>query len=94
MILHIINQSPTASDTLGLCLSVADKNTGILLIEDGVYANQTMIFDSATKKGVTFYLLKADMQARGIQPVPELNVVDYEGFVDLVCQYQATQTWL
>jgi len=46
---------------------------------------------------LTFYVLGPDVSARGLDDVPILdgfNVVDYGGFVDLVVEHEATQSWL
>ena len=46
---------------------------------------------------ISFYVLGPDIAARGLNDVPlidGINVVDYEGFVDLVTEQDVTQSWL
>jgi tRNA 2-thiouridine synthesizing protein B len=45
----------------------------------------------------SFYVLGPDVNARGLGDIPlieDVKVVDYEGFVDLVAETKATQSWL
>ena len=71
-----------------------------LLIEDGVYAattgttvSQRLLDALAT---VSIYVLKPDVEARGMQNrlMDGIKLVDYGGFVDLVVEHHAVQSWL
>ena len=79
--------------------SVADS--AILMFEDGVYGaikNTTIAgeVDSAIKDK-SVYVLGPDLKARGLnedQIIDGIAVVDYAGFVELVCANEKVQNWL
>ncbi len=77
MNLHILNNQQTTG------LALADQDDAILLIEDGVY------LDSERPS----YVLKADLEARGLAARANQTVIDYDGFVDLCTQYSKVITW-
>lgn len=99
--LHLVNKSPFERNALQSCLRLAKAGSSILFIEDGVYA---AICGTAHSKAVsertgdlTFYVLGPDMSARGLDEstlTDGMNVVDYDGFVDLVVEHDVTQSWL
>ena len=97
--LHIINKSPLASNTLETCLNVAPGGE-ILLIEDAVYAATTgnafaaKLNDALGRFKV--YVLQPDLDARGMgdKLLPGVNAVDYGGFVDLASSNNTCQSWL
>jgi tRNA 2-thiouridine synthesizing protein B len=99
--LHLINKSPSERNSLDSCLRLAKTGGSILLIEDGVYAAIAKA-DHAEKitsrmDDFSFYVLGPDISARGLSDTPlieGINVVDYEGFVDLVVEQDVTQSWL
>jgi len=100
-LLHLVNKSPFERNALDSCLRLAAPGSSILLIEDGVYA---ALENAAHAEKITgrledfsFYVLGPDVAARGLGDsllIEGLTVVDYEGFVDLVAQHNATQSWL
>lgn len=99
-LLHTVNKSPFDNGTLQTCLKFARQGSAVLLIEDGVYAAGK---DSAVSrqvqealKSVPIYALKPDVEARGLQTrvMDGVRLVDYEGFVDLVAEHSAVQSWL
>ncbi|MDH3692433.1 MAG: sulfurtransferase complex subunit TusB [Gammaproteobacteria bacterium] len=99
--LHIINKSPFERNTLDSCLRLAMPGSAILLIEDGVYAVLAKAAHADKIIGrmddFSFYVLGPDIAARGLGDVPMIegiDVVDYEGFVDMVAEHDATQSWL
>jgi tRNA 2-thiouridine synthesizing protein B len=99
--LHTVNKSPFERNTLTSCLRLAKKGSAILLIEDGVYAavTGTAVSDQISERmgELSFYVLGPDVAARGLGDSPLIagvQVVDYEGFVDLVTEHEATQAWL
>jgi tRNA 2-thiouridine synthesizing protein B len=99
--LHIVNKSPFDRNALDSCLRLAAPGSSILLIEDGVYAavaNAAQADKIADRMGnVSFYALGPDVAARGLSDTPlidGIDVVDYEGFVDLVTEHDVTQSWL
>ena len=88
--LHIVNKSPYERNNLASCLRLAKQNSVILLIEDAVYAALAdgdmgyLISDAVTN--FTFYALKPDLIARGLQDkslIDGVTLIDYDGFVEL-----------
>jgi tRNA 2-thiouridine synthesizing protein B len=99
--LHTINKSPFDRNSFGSCMRVISDNDAILFIEDGVYAATSgTSFSDAVKAATnshTVYVLGPDLNARGMSDdgiVDGINVVDYEGFVDLVAEHDKTNSWL
>ena len=99
--LHLVNKSPTDRNNLDSCLRLAEAGSSVLLLEDGVYA---ALSKAASAEAVnqrmgelTFYVLGPDVSARGLDDKPLIDgitVVDYGGFVDLVVEHDAAQSWL
>ncbi len=99
--LHTVNKSPFERNTLQSCLRLAKKGSAILLIEDAVYAalsGTAVSGEIGARLGdFSFYVLGPDIAARGLGEAPLLDgveVVDYDGFVDLVAEHDATHSWL
>jgi len=99
--LHTVNKSPFERNTLESCLRVAKSGSAILLIEDGVIAaissGQHAELISSRMNDFKFYVLGPDVNARGLENmsiIDGVSVVDYGGFVDLVAEHDATQSWL
>lgn len=96
--LHTINKSPFQADSFTSCLRFAQAGDPILLIEDGIYAAQAGTkFESMLQTAIAsnpIYVLSGDLAARGITKTIEgVQLIDYEGFVDLVEQHQVN-AWL
>ncbi len=99
--LHLINKSPFERTALDGCLRLAKPGSSILLLEDGVYAAPTHAACAGkiarAMAAFSFFVLGPDLLARGLRDAPliaGMTVVDYAGFVDLVAQHEATQSWL
>jgi tRNA 2-thiouridine synthesizing protein B len=99
--LHTVNKSPFERRTLDTALRHAVKGAGILLIEDGVYAafEDSVVADKvkAAMADNRLYVLGPDVAARGMSEkslIDGIEIVDYEGFVDLVTEYDKVQSWL
>ncbi len=98
--LHTVNKSPFEHKALQTCLRFARKGSAVLLIEDGVYAaaKDTAVSPQMQEalKTVSIYVLKPDVEARGMQNrvMDGVRLVDYGGFVDLVVEHNAVQSWL
>lgn len=99
--LHLVNKSPTERNALDSCLRLAKAGSSVLLIEDGVYAalSKSAHANAVSQRlqDLTFYVLGPDVSARGLDDLPLIdgvNVVDYGGFVDLVVEHDAAQSWL
>ena len=95
------NKSPFERRTLDSALRHAVKGSGILLIEDGVYAafDGTVVSEKvkAALGDHKIYVLGPDVTARGMTEknvIDGLEIVDYSGFVDLVTEYDKVQSWL
>jgi tRNA 2-thiouridine synthesizing protein B len=98
--LHTVNKSPFENRALETCLKYARQGSSVLLIEDGVYAaaKGTAVSPQLrdAMKNLTIYALAPDVQARGMQDrvMDGVRLVDYGGFVDLVAENNAVQSWL
>jgi tRNA 2-thiouridine synthesizing protein B len=98
--LHTVNKSPFDNGTLRTCLKYARQGSAVLLIEDGVYAaaRDTSVAKEVQEalSSVSIYALKPDVEARGMQNrvMGGVRLVDYGGFVDLVVEHSAVQSWL
>ena len=96
--LYTINKSPLMFGNLKSLLGIAPDGEPILLYEDGVYAtvkgaaSEDLIKRALEKHPV--YALKADLEARGlVSMVDSVQVIDYDGFVELVEQHHVVP-WL
>lgn len=97
MILHTVNKSPRSHTTLASCLRVARAPAAILLIEDGVYAahkSSAPLFETLND-GIKLYALEADIRARGLMSalLPNVELINDEGFVRLSLEYDKVQSW-
>lgn len=99
--LHTVNKSPFSTQTLLSCLGHCKDGDAVLMIEDGIYGGMggTGLSEmvKARQSSVSVFVLKEDMEARGIDAARLLDgvsAVDYEGFVDLVTEHDRTQSWL
>lgn len=99
--LHTVNKSPLDRNALESAVKHATKGSAILMIEDGIYGAMKGTAKSDVVTGamgeISFYVLGPDLKARGIDEskvIDGIKVVDYKGFVDLVAEHDATQSWL
>ena len=98
--LHIVNKSPLHRNALDSCLRIAAPGGALLLIEDGVYAatRGTAVEAKVTAALAQFriYALLPDLEARAVadRVIDGVTTVDYAGFVDLVAEHEACQSWL
>lgn len=99
--LHTVNKSPFEKTSLSSCLRLAKSGSGILLLEDAVYAALQGTGLSGEIAGRSrdfqFYALGPDLAARGLSKKPVIDgvkIIDYEGFVDLVAEHDAVHSWL
>jgi tRNA 2-thiouridine synthesizing protein B len=100
-LLHTVNKSPFERNSLETCLRIAVAGSSVLLIEDGVYAavNGTSLNSTLSDAGnrLQFYVLGPDLAARGLSEsdvMEGIEIVDYDGFVDLVIEHDATHACL
>ena len=96
--LYMVNKSPLMFGNLKSVLRIAPAGEPILLYEDGVYAAardtaaEDLIKQALEQHPV--YALQADLEARGLTKLVDgIQVIDYEGFVELVEQHHVVP-WL
>jgi tRNA 2-thiouridine synthesizing protein B len=96
--LYTINKSPLMFGNLKSALRVAPAGEPVLLYEDGVYAaaagaaSEELVKQALARHPV--YALQADLEARGLTSLVEgIQVIDYDGFVELVEQHHVIP-WL
>ena len=96
--LYMVNKSPLMFGNLESVLRIAPSGEPILLYEDGVYAaaagtaSADLIRQALEQHPV--YALQADLEARGLaRLVDGVQVIDYDGFVELVEQHHVVP-WL
>ena len=100
-LLHTVNKSPFEKNSLDTCLRIAREGSAVLLIEDAVYGamKDTSLHDKLADAGdsVRIYVLGPDLKARGLSEdnvMDCIEIVDYDGFVDLVVEHGATHACL
>jgi len=97
--LNIVNKSPLERNALDACLRIAAPGA-LLLIEDGVYAavRGTVAASRVAEALARFrvYALLPDLEARAVadRVIDGVTTIDYGGFVDLVAEHNACQSWL
>ena len=96
--LYTINKSPLMFGNLKSVLGIASADDPILLYEDGVYAaargtaSEELVRQALEDHPV--YALDADLEARGLVALIDgIQVIDYDGFVELVEQHHVVP-WL
>ena len=99
--LHTVNKSPFEKNSLETCLRLAEDNSSILLIEDGVYAAlKNTSFESSiisAQKASKFYVLGPDLKARGLDKsslISNIEIIDHKEFVKLTVENDKIQNWL
>jgi tRNA 2-thiouridine synthesizing protein B len=100
-ILHTVNKSPFEKNSLDTCLRIALEGSSVLLMEDGVYGAMDgtslngKLIDAGNR--LQFYVLGPDLEARGLSTdkvMDCIEVVDYDGLVDLGVGHDATHACL
>ena len=99
--LHTVNKSPLDRNALESAIKHATKGNSVLMIEDGVYGamqgTQKSGIVSDAMNDISFYVMGPDLKARGIDEgrvIDGVKIIDYNGFVTLVAEHDATQSWL
>ena len=96
--LYMVNKSPLMFGNLESALRTAPSGEPILLYEDGVYAAAAgAASEDLIKKALVehpVYALQADLEARGLALLVDgVQVIDYDGFVELVEKHHVVP-WL
>ena len=99
-ILHTVNKSPFEKQSLSSCVAHASNGDAILMIEDAVYgavSGTVAAAQLAENNNISIYALGPDLNARGLgeaKLAEGINIIDYDGFVDLSVEHDKTQSWL
>jgi tRNA 2-thiouridine synthesizing protein B len=97
--LHIVYQSPVDSQNLKDCLAVFSLEDVLLLIENGVFcalsgtALSEKLADLANSQRI--FVLTPHAAERGVlnQLMHKIQLIDFEGFVDLVVEQYPILRW-
>lgn len=96
MILHTVKQSPHSDLSLSQALAKMGPQDVLLLLENAVLAiagqHPWESELAALAKQGRLYLIKADLDARGITPGYG-HVIDYPDFVELVVEADTSLAW-
>jgi tRNA 2-thiouridine synthesizing protein B len=99
--LHTVNKSPYERFALASCLAHVAPGDALLMLEDGVLgARRSGAFAARlaeADRAVAVYAIGPDLEARGVkrEDVAEgVEIVGYEGFVDLVANHARVCAWL
>jgi len=93
--LHLIQKTPFTTSALKDCLSMANPEDEILLMQDGVYA---VMLDTIPPDTVV-YALDEDLASRGLQNPNDwvskasIKVINMSTFVDLTTRHNHTLSW-
>lgn len=89
--LFVLSHAPHTDPLEGRRLDMARAGDAVVLIEDAVYGAGavdtplTPHLSEAVARGISLHVLAPDLQARAV--VTDLDVVDYDGLVDLIAEY-------
>lgn len=97
--LHIIRHSFSESESLKNCLTVYKPHDVLLLIENGVFcalsgtASGDQLAQLASQQSI--FVLTPHATERGVldRLIDETQLIDFEGFVDLVVQQYPVMYW-
>ncbi|MCW3147800.1 sulfurtransferase complex subunit TusB [Stutzerimonas stutzeri] len=97
--LHLLSDSPFASDRFASCLPLLGDGDGLLLCGDAVYALRGATAQRRQLEqlapGIALHALAEDVEARALGDLPERVVLlDYPGFVELCCRFERVNSWL
>ena len=99
--LHTVNKSPFENSSVASCISMCAKSSSILFIEDAVISvmKSTKFAEmiESSLKDFKIYALKPDLEARGLSlnnVIEGVEIIGYEGFVDLTTEHDSVQSWL
>ena len=90
--LFIATRSPKSGSQFETIFRLAQQGDGIIVAQDAVFSAKTNLsdLDSASKRGVTIFAVKADLEARSISVPQYAHSIDYVRFVELLAEYVRT----
>ena len=92
--LHLLNESPFASQSLAEALLFIALEDGLLLMGDAVYALTSPALQLQLDNSLAYiYALEEDINARAISNIDSVNIINYESFVMLCTQYKKVVSW-
>ncbi len=97
--LHIVNKSPEKPSIMERCLNFSSKGDSLLLIEDAAYFALPSTISKITSRldalQIKIYALEEDLVARGINKKihGSIQIVNYEGFVELTTTHNKSSSW-
>ncbi len=96
-VLHVLCRSSSNREVWNRCLERMTGGDALLMVADAVYAvDRWMLLEPFAAKDIELYVLLPDMLARGVGkegPPASVELIDFEGFVDLTLDYQRVLTW-
>lgn len=93
--LHILNKAPD-HNRYRHCLEALEAGDVLVLMESGVLALATDPFFASRLEGIEVYAISGgDMATYPHLPGSEsgVEVIDYPGFVDLICRLGSPVSW-
>jgi tRNA 2-thiouridine synthesizing protein B len=92
--LFIIHRSPYSTPEMSGVLGLAKPGDGVILTQDAVFALRSAqsgnTVEKASGRGIRFYAVKADTDARSVRPISSVKLIDYDDLVELLSQYEST----
>lgn len=90
--LHIIQQSPSHSESLNNCLHVIQKTDDLLLIENGVFC---ALSNHKLRNHPNIFILTPHAKECGVleQLISHIQQIDFDGFVELVAKHAHIVRW-
>jgi tRNA 2-thiouridine synthesizing protein B len=94
--LHVLSHSPFTDQRLHSCVRLLGDDDAILLSGDAVYAITpgTAPWQVLHAAGIALFALAEDVQTRALPTNPEVELLDYAGFVELTLAYEKVNSWL
>lgn len=94
--LHLFNESPFTNNSFKTAFTFIQKEDGILLTGNAVYAlhSSELLSVPIIESSVIIYALEEDIRARQITlNLNTLEIIDYLAFVRLCTKYKKVVTW-
>jgi len=92
--LYILHRSPYSALEMEDAIRLVKAEDGIVLTQDAVLALRSVPkeinIEEASRKNIRFYAIKADMDARSVKQIESVKIIDYDGLVELLSQYEST----